>query len=131
MRQILSRAKTGPPSILILISESDEIVSQPLNVRGLLQRWDKALGSDGEYPVEMHKDSTCIKDATHTISGDGLAQQSAKLVTFRGALLRYIENVVGGVDQMTWDIYQQEKQQIIHREQGGVGDEPAGSHVIE
>lgn len=117
VRQISSLAKTGPSSILVLISESDEIVCQPRTAQDLLQRRGKAFGSDGQYAVEKYKYRMCIKDATHGISGEGLPQRRAKVVTFRGAWLRYIDDVVGGVDQTTWDIYRQEEHELTQHEQ--------------
>jgi hypothetical protein len=53
----------------------------------------------------MHGESMCVKDAMHEISGERPAQLRAKLVSFRGAVLQYIDDVAGGVDKLTFGIY--------------------------
>ncbi|KAJ4286532.1 hypothetical protein N0V90_013232 [Kalmusia sp. IMI 367209] len=118
-RQLLEHAKAGRPSILVLISESDEVVSQPATAHDLLRRWEKALASDPTRPIDLHRESKCIKDATHDLSGASLAQQRAMLVSFRGALLQYIDDVIGGVDELTFGIYEQGNDRLRQLEEEG------------
>jgi pimeloyl-ACP methyl ester carboxylesterase len=116
-RQVLGQAKAAQPSVLILISESDEVASQPVTAQDLLRRWEKALASDSAHSIDLHGESMCIKDATHDISGESPAQQMAKLVSFRGAVLQYIDDVVGGVDKLAFGIYGQGKDKIRQLEE--------------
>lgn len=59
--------------------------------------------STGVYlKILLRRESTCIKDATHDITEESSAKQRAKFVPFRGALLRYIDEVVGGVDKLAF-----------------------------
>jgi len=121
-RQVLGQAKAAQPSVLILISESDEVVSQPATAQDLLQKWEKELASDSARSIALHSESTCIKDATHDISGGSPAQQKARLVSFRGALLQYLDAVVGGVDEFAFDIYRQSKDKFGQLEKEGAAD---------
>jgi len=121
-RQLLEHTKAGQPSVLVLISESDEIVSKPATAHDLLRRWEKALASDPTHPVNLHRESKCINDGAHDLSGESLAQQRAMLVSFRGALLQYIDDVVGGVDELAYGIYEQGKKKIRQFEEEGTAD---------
>ena len=106
-REVLGQVKAERPSILILISESDEVVSQPSNAQDMQRRWETALDSGSARPITLHKESKCLKDATHDISGESTAQQRARLVSFRGALLQYLDDVIGGVDRFTFEVHSQ------------------------
>lgn len=122
-RQVLARqTKAAQPSVLILISESDEVASQPATAQDLFQKWEKALASHSDRPVALHSESTCIKDANHDISGSSPAQQKAKLVSFREALLKYLDDVVGGVDEYAFDVIRQSKKKFEQSEKEGATD---------
>jgi predicted alpha/beta hydrolase family esterase len=121
-RKILSPAKPGPPSILILVSESDEFVWEPTTAQDMLQRWENALASNPTHPVDLHRKSMCIKGATHDLSGNEIAQRKAMLVSFRGALLQYMNDVVGSVDEIATTIYEQDKVTLVSLEERHAGD---------
>jgi hypothetical protein len=64
----------------------------------------------------------CIKGATHDLSGNEIAQRKAMLVSFRGALLQYMNDVVGSVDEIATTIYEQDKVTLVSLEERHAGD---------
>ncbi|KIX99523.1 uncharacterized protein Z520_05099 [Fonsecaea multimorphosa CBS 102226] len=86
----------GTKSLLILQGANDQSIPPTVDKPHLLSRWKSALESTGEAALSRH--SLIIPHAKHDISGESKEARRARLVVMRGAVLKYLEDVVGGID---------------------------------
>lgn len=104
-------------SVLILESGSDGAVPAYIDKHQLIARWKGAIeaGSDGRATSSSH--SMVVPNAVHDISGSTVQARTARLIDMRGAVLRYLEDVVGDVGHEAdpsgpWPIWQHDKKAI-------------------
>lgn len=97
----------GGKSILILESGIDAAVPASIDKDVLLSRWKKATegtststsdsASSDSSAARVSVHSMIIPHAVHDISGTTPEARTARLVDMRGAVLRYLEDVVGHI----------------------------------
>ncbi|KIW13480.1 hypothetical protein PV08_08668 [Exophiala spinifera] len=104
-------------SILILESGSDGAVPAYIDKHQLIGRWKHAIeaGSDGKATSSSH--SMVVPNAVHDIGGTTIEARTARLIDMRGAVLRYLQDVVGDIGHETdssgpWPIWQHDKKAI-------------------
>lgn len=112
-------------SVLILESGSDGAVPAYIDKHQLIARWKSAIeaGSDGKATSSSH--SMVVPNAVHDISGSTVEARTARLIDLRGAVLRYLQDVVGDIGHETdtsgpWPIWQHDKKAI--EAEAGVSD---------
>lgn len=122
-------------TVLFLPSGSDEHVPSTIDKALLLSRWKRAIESRGAA-ASLSPHSQIIPNALHDISGPSVEARTARLIDMRGAVLRYLDDVVGDIDGETgstapaaaaqthpgpWTIYHRDQQAIeLERGVGGV-----------
>ncbi|KIW29239.1 uncharacterized protein PV07_05064 [Cladophialophora immunda] len=107
-------------SLLILQGANDESIPKTVDKALLLSRWKSALESTAEAILSRH--SLIIPHAVHDISGSSKETRRARLVDMRGAVLNYLQDVVGGIDPPSgtdgdnamspWDILERDRKEI-------------------
>ncbi|KAK5408597.1 hypothetical protein LTR06_007440 [Exophiala xenobiotica] len=104
-------------SVLILESGSDAAVPAYINKDQLLARWKNAIesGSSGKASSSSH--SMVVPNAVHDIGGTSIEARTARLIDMRGAVLRYLEDMVGSVGEESvpssaWTIWKHDKKEI-------------------
>ncbi|EXJ60850.1 hypothetical protein A1O7_05003 [Cladophialophora yegresii CBS 114405] len=89
-------AQKSQRSILVLQGADDQSIPPHVDKAALLSRWKAAIESSGSTaPLSRH--SAIIEHATHDIAGSSIQAKEARLVKMRSAVLRYLEDTVGGV----------------------------------
>ncbi|OAP64665.1 hypothetical protein AYL99_00637 [Fonsecaea erecta] len=83
-------------SVLVLQGADDQSIPPTVDKALLLSRWKSALESTAEATLSPH--SLIIPHAQHDISGESKETRRARLVDMRSAVLKYLHDVVGGVD---------------------------------
>lgn len=110
-----------PKSMLILVSGSDEHVNKRINKEQLMSRWKKAIESPaatGQSRAILSPHSLVVKNALHDISGSTVETRTARLIDMRGAVLSYLSDVVGDLDENNdskrspWRIWREDKSAI-------------------
>ncbi|KEF54795.1 uncharacterized protein A1O9_09237 [Exophiala aquamarina CBS 119918] len=116
-----------PKSMLVLVSGSDEHVSKRIDKEALMARWKDAISSGGSQSTQsdpqaavLSPHSLIIKNALHDISGASVEARTARLVDMRGAVLLYLNDVVGDLDDggsgasesSPWAIWRRDKAAI-------------------
>jgi hypothetical protein len=110
-----------PKSMLILVSGSDEHVNKHINKEQLMSRWGKAIESPeatGQSRAILSPHSLVVKNALHDISGSTVETRTARLIDMRGAVLSYLSDVVGDLDDSNdsksspWGIWREDKSAI-------------------
>ncbi|EXJ69960.1 uncharacterized protein A1O5_07033 [Cladophialophora psammophila CBS 110553] len=86
----------GEKSILILQGANDHSIPPSVDKALLLSRWKAALESTADAALSPH--SLIIPHAVHDISGSSKETRRARLVDMRSAVLKYLQDVVGGID---------------------------------
>jgi alpha-beta hydrolase superfamily lysophospholipase len=107
--------------VLVLESGSDEAVPASIDKELLLSRWRKATEA-GSDSATLSPDSLVVPHAKHDISGTSLDARTARLVDMRGAVLRYLQAMVGEVGgekddytqtpQAAWAIWNRDRDEI-------------------
>ncbi|OAG41916.1 hypothetical protein AYO21_03919 [Fonsecaea monophora] len=89
-------SQVGKKSLLVLQGADDKSIPPTVNKAHLLSRWKVALESSAEATLSPH--SAIIPHAVHDISGSTNETRRARLVVMRGAVLKYLQDMVGGID---------------------------------
>ncbi|KIX09351.1 uncharacterized protein Z518_00430 [Rhinocladiella mackenziei CBS 650.93] len=122
------RVQPSNPSkaaVLIIPSGSDEHVAQSIDKAHLLARWKEAIetpssSSSGSHPqvqAYLSPHSQIIRNALHDISGASISACTARLIDMRAAVLRYLGDVVGDIDesrtgQGPWAVWERDRKAI-------------------
>lgn len=99
-------------SMLVLISGSDEHVNKRIDKDQLMSRWKNAIrdGCSGQAQSSssssslsspsaiLSPHSLVVKNALHDISGSSVETRTARLIDMRRAVLSYLNDVVGDLD---------------------------------
>jgi len=103
---MLKSAKDVKPSMLILCSGADSTVPDLIDKSKLLSRFKAAIEHSGAAVAD--EASLVIEGGAHDLSGDSAIARKGRLVDMRGAVLAYIDRVVGGVSKESWGVLEEE-----------------------
>lgn len=114
-----SNKKTTTKSMLVLVSGSDEHVSKRIDKEAVMARWKAAVSSSSQssrsQTATLSPHSLVVKNALHDISGASVEARTARLIDMRGAVLSYLSDVVGDLDDGSssesspWAIWRRDK----------------------
>ena len=87
---------SGKRSLMVLQSGSDEYCAPSTSQADLLGRWRKAIETGGG---ELHHKSRVIENGLHDLSGSSEQQKHGRQVIFKGAILSYLDDILGNTKQ--------------------------------
>ncbi|OCT45774.1 hypothetical protein CLCR_01666 [Cladophialophora carrionii] len=90
-------ARKSQRSILVLQGADDRSIPPHVDKAALINRWKVAVESSGSTAT-LSRHSAIIEHATHDIAGSSIQAKEARLVKMRSAVLRYLGDTVGGVE---------------------------------
>jgi len=110
-----NKQATATKTLLVLVSGSDEHVAKRIDKEALYARWKAATASgssssssnnnnnstspsDSSPSAAVSPHSLIVKNALHDISGASVEARTARLIDMRGAVLSYLSDVVGDLD---------------------------------
>ena len=93
-------------SVLILQGGRDRSIPAHIDKAAMLARWTRFLMKGG---AEIDPNSQIIEHADHGHFGTDLEAREAKMVTLRGAVLHYLDAMVGGVGDVAHGVWERDR----------------------
>ena len=109
VEHLLPSSATKQKSILILQGSVDKSIPPTVDKHGLLSRWKSFLTKGN---VQLDPNSQIIEHANHEHSGTTFEKREARLVTLRGAVLHYLDAMVGGVGAGAHGIWERDRDEL-------------------